>query len=177
MPERKLSVWASTSATSASKYSRPTKWHWLNMFLQFSDRRRTHQVQGRSLSPLSLQLHVLQVSTLAHLFPWFTFTSWISCELNSEAREKGGELYCLRCHDKMGIPICGACRYVFKLIWVFLFLINLILPASRPIEERIVHALGKAWHVEVNNIDYKYNMLMLCSPFSISCVPNVRSRS
>ena len=20
------------------------------------------------------------------------------------------ELYCLRCHDKMGIPICGACR-------------------------------------------------------------------
>lgn len=49
-------------------------------------------------------------------------------ELNVEAREKNGELYCLRCHDKMGIPICGACR--------------------RPIEERVVHALGKAWHVE-----------------------------
>jgi len=49
-------------------------------------------------------------------------------ELNPDAREKGGELYCLRCHDKMGIPICGACR--------------------RPIEERIVHAMGKAWHVE-----------------------------
>jgi hypothetical protein len=32
-------------------------------------------------------------------------------------------LYCLRCHDKMGIPICGACR--------------------RPIEERVVTALGK----------------------------------
>ena len=39
------------------------------------------------------------------------------------------ELYCLRCHDKMGIPICGACR--------------------RPIEERVVTALGKHWHVEV----------------------------
>jgi len=53
-----------------------------------------------------------------------------SCEaeLTAEAREKSGELYCLRCHDKMGIPICGACR--------------------RPIEERVVHALGKAWHVE-----------------------------
>lgn len=38
------------------------------------------------------------------------------------------ELYCLRCHDKMGIPICGACR--------------------RPIEERVVTALGKHWHVE-----------------------------
>jgi len=33
-----------------------------------------------------------------------------SVELNVDAREKGGELYCLRCHDKMGIPICGACR-------------------------------------------------------------------
>ena len=32
------------------------------------------------------------------------------------------ELYCLRCHFKMGIPICGACR--------------------RPIEERVVTALG-----------------------------------
>ncbi|XP_046381595.1 LIM and senescent cell antigen-like-containing domain protein 1 isoform X3 [Haliotis rufescens] len=49
-------------------------------------------------------------------------------ELQSDAREKGSELYCLRCHDKMGIPICGACR--------------------RPIEERVVHALGKSWHVE-----------------------------
>jgi hypothetical protein len=39
------------------------------------------------------------------------------------------ELYCLRCHDKMGIPICGACR--------------------RPIEERVVTALGKHFHVEV----------------------------
>ncbi|ESN98990.1 hypothetical protein HELRODRAFT_66818 [Helobdella robusta] len=51
-----------------------------------------------------------------------------SIELNEEAREINNELYCLRCHDKMGIPICGACR--------------------RPIEERIVNALGKSWHVE-----------------------------
>ncbi|XP_013382896.1 LIM and senescent cell antigen-like-containing domain protein 1 isoform X1 [Lingula anatina] len=49
-------------------------------------------------------------------------------ELNADAREKSGDLFCLRCHDKMGIPICGACR--------------------RPIEERVVYALGKAWHVE-----------------------------
>ena len=61
---------------------------------------------------------------------------YVSCcydhrvELNTEAREKDGELYCLRCHDKMGIPICGACR--------------------RPIDERVVHALGKTWHVEVS---------------------------
>ena len=33
-----------------------------------------------------------------------------SVELNAEGREKNGELFCLRCHDKMGIPICGACR-------------------------------------------------------------------
>jgi hypothetical protein len=41
-------------------------------------------------------------------------------ELTSSAREvrtrpgytanELNELYCLRCHDKMGIPICGACR-------------------------------------------------------------------
>ncbi|XP_065335677.1 LIM and senescent cell antigen-like-containing domain protein 1 isoform X1 [Cloeon dipterum] len=59
-------------------------------------------------------------------------------ELDSNAREVRNrpgysandlnELYCLRCHDKMGIPICGACR--------------------RPIEERVVTALGKHWHVE-----------------------------
>ncbi|XP_053682167.1 LIM and senescent cell antigen-like-containing domain protein 1 [Sabethes cyaneus] len=59
-------------------------------------------------------------------------------ELDSTAREVKNrtgyaandmnELYCLRCHDRMGIPICGACR--------------------RPIEERVVTALGKHWHVE-----------------------------
>ena len=62
-------------------------------------------------------------------------------ELDSSAREVRSrpgyaandlnELYCLRCHDKMGIPICGACR--------------------RPIEERVVTALGKHWHVEVQS--------------------------
>lgn len=51
-------------------------------------------------------------------------------ELTAEARELKGELYCLPCHDKMGVPICGACR--------------------RPIEGRVVNALGKQWHVEVS---------------------------
>ena len=52
-----------------------------------------------------------------------------SKELTAEARELKGELYCLPCHDKMGVPICGACR--------------------RPIEGRVVNAMGKQWHVEV----------------------------
>lgn len=51
-------------------------------------------------------------------------------ELTSDARELKGELYCLPCHDKMGVPICGACR--------------------RPIEGRVVNAMGKQWHVEVS---------------------------
>lgn len=56
----------------------------------------------------------------------------LSCrkELTAEARELKGDLYCLPCHDKMGVPICGACR--------------------RPIEGRVVNALGKQWHVEVS---------------------------
>ncbi|KAI6243667.1 UNC-97-like protein [Aphelenchoides fujianensis] len=49
-------------------------------------------------------------------------------ELTEDAREIGGELFCLRCHDTMGIPICGACH--------------------RPIEERVITALGKNWHIE-----------------------------
>uniref|UniRef100_A0AAR2IS75 LIM domain-containing protein n=1 Tax=Pygocentrus nattereri TaxID=42514 RepID=A0AAR2IS75_PYGNA len=49
-------------------------------------------------------------------------------ELTADARELKNELYCLPCHDKMGVPICGACR--------------------RPIEGRVVNAMGKQWHVE-----------------------------
>lgn len=52
-------------------------------------------------------------------------------ELTADARELKGELYCLPCHDKMGVPICGACR--------------------RPIEGRVVNAMGKQWHVEVSS--------------------------
>ncbi|KAK4475247.1 hypothetical protein MN116_002322 [Schistosoma mekongi] len=49
-------------------------------------------------------------------------------ELGSDARERSGELYCLRCFGRTGISICSACR--------------------RPIDGRIVWALGKVWHVE-----------------------------
>lgn len=49
-------------------------------------------------------------------------------ELRNDARQVKESLYCLKCHDKMGIPICGGCR--------------------RPIEERVVTALGKHWHVD-----------------------------
>ena len=60
--------------------------------------------------------------------PYHFNCSSCGTELNSSAREIKDELFCLRCHDKMGIPICGACR--------------------RPIEERVITALGKHWHVE-----------------------------
>ncbi|XP_048516902.1 LIM and senescent cell antigen-like-containing domain protein 1 isoform X2 [Dendroctonus ponderosae] len=70
--------------------------------------------------------------------PYHFNCSTCGVELDANAREvrnrpglaknDTNELYCLRCHDKMGVPICGACR--------------------RPIEERVVTALGKHWHVE-----------------------------
>ena len=56
-------------------------------------------------------------------------------ELTSDARELRGELFCLPCHDKQGIPICGACR--------------------RPIEERVVSAMGKHWYVVWTRIIWK----------------------
>ena len=55
---------------------------------------------------------------------------WNRKELTADARELKGELYCLPCHDKVGVPTCGAWR--------------------RPIEGRVVNAMGKQWHVEVN---------------------------
>lgn len=50
-------------------------------------------------------------------------------ELRPDARQVNNDLFCLKCHDKLGIPICGACR--------------------RPIDgERVVTALGKHWHID-----------------------------
>jgi len=51
-------------------------------------------------------------------------------DLNGFAREIKGELYCVRCQDKMDIAICAACR--------------------KPIDdERVINALGKQWHADV----------------------------
>ncbi|CAF1266367.1 unnamed protein product [Adineta steineri] len=49
-------------------------------------------------------------------------------ELDENAREIRGLLYCLSCHNKLDLPVCAACR--------------------RLIDDRVVSALGKQWHVE-----------------------------
>jgi hypothetical protein len=54
-------------------------------------------------------------------------------ELDENCREVRGSLYCLPCHNKLDLPVCAACR--------------------RLIEDRVVNALGKQWHVEVGFID------------------------
>jgi len=50
------------------------------------------------------------------------------CELTGSAREHKGRLLCRKCYDKSEIAICSACR--------------------RPIEGRVVRALGKSWHAQ-----------------------------
>lgn len=70
--------------------------------------------------------HIVYMGEPVH--PWHYNCFSCDRELDHTCRKRDTELYCLRCHDKLGIPICGACR--------------------RPVEERVVHALGKAWHVE-----------------------------
>lgn len=70
---------------------------------------------------ISLLIHIVLNDQLIYTF--------FRNELTDDAREINGALYCLRCHDTMGIPICGACH--------------------RPVEERVITALGKNWHVEV----------------------------
>lgn len=101
--------------------------------VQRDDRwRSAHKIPRRLVPSLPLQVQTLQVSCFwgFAVFVLFRNTeSYFSVELTVDSREVAGELYCLRCHDTMGIPICGACH--------------------RPVEERVVTALGKHWHVEV----------------------------
>ena len=56
------------------------------------------------------------------------FTLICSQVLTAKSREKDGELFCLRCHDRAA-SICACCH--------------------KPIEGRIIHAIGKTWHPEV----------------------------
>ncbi|CAF3159464.1 unnamed protein product [Rotaria sp. Silwood2] len=49
-------------------------------------------------------------------------------ELDENAREARGLLYCQSCYNKLDLPVCAACR--------------------RLIDDRVVSALGKQWHVE-----------------------------
>lgn len=60
--------------------------------------------------------------------PYHFTCSNCEIDLDHKARDVGGKLYCLPCHDKMGIPICATCR--------------------RPIEGRCVNALQKQYHPE-----------------------------
>uniref|UniRef100_A0A1A9UNV0 LIM domain-containing protein n=1 Tax=Glossina austeni TaxID=7395 RepID=A0A1A9UNV0_GLOAU len=80
-------------------------------------------------------------------------------ELDSTAREVKSrpglaandmnELYCLRCHDKMGIPICGACR--------------------RPIEERVKRGLAYCethYHQLFGNLCFVCNQVIAGDVFT-----------
>lgn len=76
-------------------------------------------------------------------------------DLDENAREVRGSLYCPRCHHQLDLPVCAACR--------------------RVINDRVVSALGKQWHVEVRcetMINDKMNILIVffCLRFSISLV-------
>ena len=52
-----------------------------------------------------------------------------SIELDENAREVRGLLYCQPCHGTLELSVCAACR--------------------RLIDDRVVSALGQQWHVEV----------------------------
>lgn len=51
--------------------------------------------------------------------------------LDENAREVRGVLYCPTCHHQLDLPVCAACR--------------------RVIDDRVISALGKQWHVEVRD--------------------------
>lgn len=61
-------------------------------------------------------------------------------DLDEHSRDVQGFLYCLACHNKLDLPICSSCH--------------------RLIDDRVIHALGKQWHVEVNRFDMKKKPLI-----------------
>lgn len=95
-------------------------------------------VEKKNINKFTSNFSIVNVILLCITYPY-------RVELTLEAREVKEELYCLRCHDRMGIPICGACH--------------------RPIDgERVVTALGKHWHVEVklSMLDFKTFLYQKC---------------
>jgi hypothetical protein len=68
-------------------------------------------------------------------------------ELKSTAREVKGDLYCVKCYEKLDLPVCAACRTTID-------------------QERVVYALGKPWHVEVRSFANELN----CQFFKIKSV-------
>lgn len=48
--------------------------------------------------------------------------------LDENTRDVHGSLYCVSCYNKLDLPVCAACR--------------------RMIDDRVISALGKQWHVE-----------------------------
>jgi hypothetical protein len=71
----------------------------------------------------------LSVSSTIVFFSKIKLFMFYRIELDENAREVRGLLYCLSCHNKLDLPVCAACR--------------------RLIDDRIISALGKQWHVEV----------------------------
>ncbi|CAH8664400.1 unnamed protein product [Schistosoma bovis] len=76
--------------------------------------------------PIELNKHIKFMGDFHHPHHFHCYDC--DQELGMDAHERGGELYCLKCFSRSGVSICSACR--------------------RPIEGRIVWALGKVWHVE-----------------------------
>ncbi len=66
---------------------------------------------------------------LKFIFKKENISLYYRVELDENGREVRGSLYCLPCHNKLDVPVCAACR--------------------RLIDDRVVSALGKQWHVEV----------------------------
>ena len=71
-------------------------------------------------------------------------------ELDENCREVRGALYCSGCHHQLDLPVCAACR--------------------RVIDDRVISALGKQWHVEVrrhscrsDKIDLSLIAFLLCT--------------
>ena len=82
---------------------------------------------SRSIAPCSA-FPMYNLSVSLRLDQTQSFYSRDRSALDENAREVRGALYCSRCHHDLDLPVCAGCR--------------------RVIDDRVISALGKQWHVE-----------------------------
>ena len=81
--------------------------------------------------------------------PYHFTCSNCEIDLDHKARDVGGKLYCLPCHDKMGIPICATCRRPIGTSLKSKRVASpLIQTVKKFLEGRCVNALQKQYHPE-----------------------------
>ena len=110
----------------------------LSVFFRQTIENKYIKYRGESYHPYHFQCtncQFVEKCTIFHSTDEFTF---FRTNLDENTREVHGSLYCVSCYNKLDLPVCAACRCM--------------------IDDRVISALGKQWHVEV----FLFHFLFCC---------------